>query len=453
MRIFTGQAWLPEGWSANVAVSVSDGRISAIEEATTHQPDDVRVPALLPALSNLHSHTFQLGMAGMSEVRGAASDSFWTWREVMYKFVDHLTPEDIEAIAAMAFVEMQESGFAAVAEFHYVHHQPGGMTYDHIAELSERIFAAARQTGIGLTHLPVLYAFGGAGETPLAGGQSRFGNDFTRYHHLQDAIRAAATAMPEDTTIGCAPHSLRAVNPAMLGEANAAFGDGPFHIHIAEQTKEVEDISTWLGARPVAWLMDNAPVGSNWCLIHATHMNERETRRAAQSGAVAGLCPITESSLGDGIFNGLDWTRHGGNYGIGSDSNIRISAPQELATLEYSQRLIQRERNVMAAGPGSTGTALYSKALSGGAQALGRASGAIKTGLWADLVAIDTEHPALCALKPEQWLDGLIFAAPDGVVTDLWSAGRHSVKSGRHVVREQVETSYRQAMRHLMSRM
>jgi formiminoglutamate deiminase len=239
----------------------------------------------------------------------------------------------------------------------------------------------------------------------------------------------------------------------MLREAVAAFGDSPFHIHIAEQTKEVEDISTWLGARPVAWLMDNAQVGSNWCLIHATHMDESETLRAAQSGAVAGLCPITESSLGDGIFNGLDWIGHGGNYGVGSDSNIRISAPLELATLEYSQRLKHRKRNVMAAGPGSTGTALYAKALAGGAQALGRASGAIKTGLWADLAAIDTDHPSLCALKPEQWLDGLIFAAPDGVVTDLWSAGRHSVKSGRHVVREQVEKSYRQSMRNLMSRM
>jgi formimidoylglutamate deiminase len=453
MRIFAGDALLPEGWFEDVAVNIADGRIVQVEMSASPVPGDIRVPALLPALSNLHSHTFQRGMAGMSEVRGAASDSFWTWREVMYKFVDHLTPEDIEAIAAMAFVEMQESGFAAVAEFHYVHHQPGGKAYDNVAELSERIFAAAQQTGIGLTHLPVLYAFGGAGEKPLAGGQSRFGNDFERYQRLQEAIRTAATAMPNDMVVGCAPHSLRAVNPEMLHEVVAAFGHGPFHIHIAEQTKEVEDISAWLGARPVAWLMDNAPVGSNWCLIHATHMDEGETRRAAQSGAVAGLCPITESSLGDGIFNGLDWIGHSGNYGVGSDSNIRISAPLELATLEYSQRLKHRERNVMAGGPGSTGTALYSQALAGGAQALGRASGAIKTGLWADLVAIDTDHPALCALKPEQWLDGLIFAATDGVVTDLWSAGRHSVMSGRHVARDVVEKSYRQAMRNLMSRM
>lgn len=453
MRILAGHALLPEGWATDVAVTLVDGRIAQVEAEASAQHHDVRVPALLPALSNLHSHTFQRGMAGMSEVRGAASDSFWTWREVMYKFVDHLTPEDIEAIAAMAFVEMQESGFSAVAEFHYVHHQPGGEAYANIAELSERIFSAARMTGIGLTHLPVLYAFGGACETPLAGGQLRFGNQLDRYHELHAAIMTVASTMPEDTAMGCAPHSLRAVNPALLKEIVAAYGNGPFHIHIAEQTKEVEDISTWLGARPVAWLLDNAPVGPNWCLIHATHMDDSELRRAAQSGAVAGLCPVTESSLGDGIFNGRDWNEHTGAFGVGSDSNIRISGPLELATLEYSQRLKHRERNVMAMGPGSTGVALYAQALAGGAQALGRKSGAILPGLWADMMAINTDHPALCALKPEQWLDGLIFAAPDGAVTDLWSAGRHCVREGQHVARQAAEKSYRLAMRNLMSRM
>lgn len=453
MRIHAGHALLPEGWAANVAVNVDNGRITSVEHAAASHPGDCRVPALLPALCNLHSHTFQRGMAGMSEVRGSAPDSFWTWREVMYKFVDHLTPEDIETIAAMAFIEMQESGFSAVAEFHYVHHQSGGAPYDDIAELSARIFSAAKATGIGLTHLPVLYAFGGAGETPLAGGQLRFGNQLDRYNELHAAIKAAASAMPKDTVIGCAPHSLRAINPFMLKEAVAAYGHGPFHIHIAEQTKEVEEISAWLGKRPVAWLLDNAPVGPNWCLIHATHMDESEVERAAASGAVAGLCPITESSLGDGIFEGRNWTGHGGSYGVGSDSNIRISAPLELATLEYSQRLRHRERNVLSNGPGSTGAALYAQALSGGAKALGRSSGSIQPGNFADLAAINITHPALCALKPDQWLDGLIFAAPDGIVTDLWSAGRHCVREGRHIVRDTVEATYRKTMRSLMSRM
>ncbi|MGB8817527.1 MAG: formimidoylglutamate deiminase [Rhizobiaceae bacterium] len=452
MRIFGRHALLPEGWRKDVAVTIEYGRIASVVAGSTPHRDDIHVPNLLPALSNLHSHTFQRGMAGMTETRGASRDSFWTWREMMYRFIDHLTPQDIEAIAAMAFVEMQESGFAAVAEFHYVHHQPGGVPYADPAELSARIFAAAVQTGIGITHLPVLYTFGGAGETPLAGGQLRFGNNFSSYEKLHAAVVTAAKTMPQDSLAGCAPHSLRAVNPEILQQAVNAFGDLPLHIHIAEQTKEIEDIEAWLGARPVEWLLANATIGPNWCLIHATHMSEAETRNAAKTGAVAGLCPVTEANLGDGIFNGRDWIAGGGKLGIGSDSNVRISAPLELATLEYSQRLRHRERNVMIDGEGSTGMSLYRRALIGGAQALGRDSGAIKTGKWADLMALDNEHPALCGLAVDQLLDGYIFAAPDGVVSDLWSAGRHCVKDRRHVARDAVANAYRATMHSLQSR-
>lgn len=452
MRIFGRDVLLPGGWRKNVAVTIEDGRITAVAAGSTPDRDDTYVPILLPALSNLHSHTFQRGMAGMTERRGASRDSFWTWRDVMYRFIDHLTPQDIEAIAAMAFVEMQESGFAAVAEFHYVHHQSGGKSYADPAELSARIFAAATLTGIGITHLPVLYAFGGAGETPLAGGQLRFGNDFNSYEKLHAAIVAAAKTMPPDTLVGCAPHSLRAVNPEILQQATNAFGSSPFHIHIAEQTKEIEDIAAWLGTRPVEWLLANAAIGPNWCLIHATHINDAETKDLAKTGAVAGLCPVTEANLGDGIFNGQDWVKHGGAIGVGSDSNVRISAPLELATLEYSQRLKHRERNVMIDGEGSTGASLYHRALIGGAQAAGRDSGAIETGKWADLMALDGDHPALCGLNVDQVLDGYIFAAPDGVVTDLWSAGRHCVKDRSHVARGAVASAYRATMHTLKSR-
>ena len=453
MRIFAEHALMPEGWQADVAVSVSGGKIARVETNAQAESSDVRVKALLPALSNLHSHTFQRGMAGMTEVRGASRDSFWTWREVMYRFIDHLTPSQIEAIAAMAFVEMQETGYAAVAEFHYVHHQPGGAHYNNVAELSERIFAAATATGIGLTHLPVLYAYGGAGEKPLAGGQLRFGNDAVSYEALHAAIVDAAKAMPDDTVVGFAPHSLRAVNPQMLRALAAQRSSGPVHIHIAEQTKEVEDISAWLGAHPVEWLMANLPVDPRWCLIHATHMNKSEILAVAKSGAVAGLCPVTEANLGDGIFNGRDYLAANGAFGVGTDSNVRISLPQELSTLEYSQRLRDRERNVLLNGPGSTGENIYRLAAKGGAQALGRDSGEIAVGRLADLAALDTDHPALCALKPEQYLDGWTFAAPDGVVSDVWSAGRHSVQSGRHVRREAVVAKYRSAMRDLASRL
>ena len=453
MRIFAEHALLPDGWQANVAVAVAKGNISRIEINAQPESDDVRVPALLPALSNLHSHTFQRGMAGMTEVRGMSRDSFWTWREVMYRFINHLTPSQIEAIAAMAFVEMQETGFAAVAEFHYVHHQSGAIHYANIAELSERIFAAATITGVGLTHLPVLYAFGGAGEKPLEGGQQRFGNDADSYEALHAAILASAKAMPEDTTIGFAPHSLRAVNPRLLKTLAATHGQGPVHIHIAEQTREVDDISAWLGARPVEWLMDNLPVDERWCLIHATHMSDTETNRMAKSGAVVGLCPITEANLGDGIFNGRDYLAASGSFGIGTDSNVRISLPQELSVLEYSQRLRDRERNVLVNGPGSTGANIYRLAAKGGAQALGRNCGEIAVGKLADLVALRTDHPALCALKPEQFLDGWLFAAPDGVVSDVWSAGRHRVQGGRHVKRDVVVGAYHKAMRDLASRL
>jgi formimidoylglutamate deiminase len=453
MRIFAEHALMPEGWQGNVAVTISGGRIVGIDMNTQAIHSDVRVAALLPALSNLHSHTFQRGMAGMTEVRGASRDSFWTWREVMYRFIDHLTPSQIEAIAAMAFVEMQETGFAAVAEFHYVHHQPGGARYDNLAELSERIFSAAATTGVGLTHLPVLYAYGGAGEAALAGGQLRFGNDADSYESMHAAIVDAARSLPDDTTVGFAPHSLRAVNPQMLKALATRYSSGPVHIHIAEQTKEVVDISAWLGARPVEWLLDNLAVDQRWCLIHATHMSEGETLGFAKSGAVAGLCPVTEANLGDGIFNGRDYLGASGAFGIGTDSNVRISLSQELSTLEYSQRLRDKERNVLLNGPGSTGSNIYRLAATGGAQALARDSGEIAVGKLADLAALDTDHPAMCALKPDQLLDGWIFAAPEGVVSDVWSAGRHKVKNGRHVARDAVVADYRKAMRDLTLRL
>ena len=444
--IFSAQALLPDGWANDVRITVANGQIARIDRGAQAQPGDCIVPALLPAVSNLHSHAFQRAMAGMTEHRVAGRDSFWTWRDLMYRFLDRLTPEQMQAIAALAFMEMQEAGFAAVAEFHYVHHQPGGAPYADPAEMSARIFAAASQTGIGLTHLPVLYTYGGAGAQPLATGQRRFDNDVNGFERLLNAVRAASRALPADTRVGIAPHSLRATNPADLARALPLAEGGPIHIHVAEQPMEVADISAWLGARPVDWLLDNTPIGPTWCAIHATHMTKDETARLAASGAVAGLCPITEANLGDGPFNGPGWLAAGGAFGIGSDSNVRISMTEELRLLEYSQRLRDIARNIMVTGEGSVGTALYLGAAKGGAQALGRKSGQIATGYLADLVAIDPAHPALCALRPDQILDGLVFAAPDSVVTNLWSAGRHQVRGGRHIHRDQIVAAWRKAV-------
>ena len=448
--IFAERALLPDGWAEQVRITVAYGHITKVAKAAAPQPGDSRVSALLPALSNLHSHAFQRAMAGMTEHRIAGRDSFWTWRDLMYRFLDRLTPEQMEAIAALVFMEMQEAGYAAVGEFHYVHHQPGGGAYADIAELSNRIFAAAHLTGIGLTHLPVLYTHGGAGEQPLAAGQLRFGNTVDRFAALLEATRASARTLPADTRVGIAPHSLRATNPEGLARALPLAAGNPIHIHVAEQPKEVADITAWLGARPVEWLLGNTPIGADWCAIHATHMTPQETAALAKSGAVAGLCPITEANLGDGPFNGPGWLAAGGAFGIGSDSNVRISLTEELRTLEYSQRLRDIARNIMVAKEGSVGQCLYVGAALGGAQALGRKSGQIAVGNLADLTAIDLSHPTLCALAPDQVLDGLAFAAPDAVVTDLWSAGRHQVKDGRHIHREQIIAGWRKAVKGLI---
>jgi formimidoylglutamate deiminase len=449
--IFAKRALLASGWAENVRVRVQNGVITDITSTAKAQDHDVYADTLLPALGNLHSHSFQRAMAGMTEVRRAGRDSFWTWRSLMYRFMDRLTPEQIEAIAALVFVEMQEAGYASVGEFHYVHHQLGGAPYDNPAELSERVFAAAAQTGIGLTHLPVLYTYGGAGRQDLAEGQRRFGNDVAGFTALVDAARAGLAHLSSDAQLGVAPHSLRATSPEDLNAVLAAFPSGPVHIHIAEQPKEVADIEGWLGARPVEWLLENVPVSDRWCLIHATHMTDAETQSMAATGAVAGLCPITEANLGDGPFNGPVFLNAGGAFGIGSDSNVNISLTEELRMLEYSQRLRDLARNVMVKGQNSVGETLYLGAAQGGAQALGRDAGVIAVGKLADLVAIDSTDSRLCALSEDQVLDGLVFAANDRVVSDLWSAGRHTVRDGRHVARDTVVAKYKSAILDLLA--
>ena len=449
--IFAKQALLATGWAFDTRLQLADGKIAAIVPDSPCEPTDLQVDTLLPAVANLHSHSFQRAMAGMTEYRMAGRDSFWTWRDLMYRFTAHLTPEQIEAIAALVFLEMQESGYAAVGEFHYLHHQKNGTPYDTLSEHSDRIMAAAGETGIGLTHLPVLYSYAGVGEKPLEAGQQRFGNTVDQFCKLVEQTKSTIAALPADCRVGIAPHSLRATSPADLHQVLQAHGNGSVHIHIAEQPKEVREVQAGLGARPVEWLLANAPVAQNWCLIHATHMTERETRDMARSGAVAGLCPITEANLGDGAFNGARYLEAGGAFGVGSDSNVLISLTEELRTLEYSQRLRDLSRNVLVQGEGSVGHAIYTAAARGGAQALGREAGEITEGALADLVAIDSSHPSLCGLGCDQLLDGLVFASKDQVVTDLWSAGRHCVKEGRHISRDAIVRRYRKAIASLLA--
>jgi formiminoglutamate deiminase len=448
--IHAARARLPEGWAADVRVVLDGLKIASVTVGGAAEPGDDRVDVLLPALSNLHSHSFQRAMAGRTETRDAGRESFWTWREVMYRFVERLTPDEVEAVAAMVFLEMQEAGYAAVGEFHYLHHAPGGAAYARPAELAQRIVAAAAETGIGLCLLPVYYRYGSAGRQALNGGQLRFGCDPGRFAALLEDARAGAGELPGDTVVGLAPHSLRAVAPEDLAEVLPLANGGPVHMHVAEQPREVEEVEAWLGARPVAWLLDNAEVGPAWCAIHATHMTPAEAAGLARTGAVAGLCPITEANLGDGAFGGPAWLAASGSFGVGSDSNVRIALSEELRTLEYSQRLRDLSRGVMVPSEGHVGAFLYLAAAAGGAQALGRSAGVIEAGRLADLVALDGGHPALAALEGDAVIDGLVFAAGEGVVTDLWSAGRHRVREGRHVAREGIWARYAAALRALV---
>ena len=452
--IFARRALLPSGWGRDVAVSVNgEGRIAGVAQGS---PAPAGVPTsdlLLPALSNLHSHTFQRAMAGLTETRGPSGhDSFWTWREVMYRFLDVLTPDEIEAIAACSFMEMQEAGFASVAEFHYLHNQPGGARYDDPSELSLRIAAAADLTGIGLTLLPVHYAQGGVDGRPLGGGQLRFRKDLASFEALVARMPEVTRGLPADAGWGIAPHSLRAVSRAELRHLASLEPTRPFHMHIAEQEKELAETQAVFGARPVEWLLSEHDISARWCLIHCTHMTPAETAGLARSGAVAGLCPVTEANLGDGIFEGNRYLSAGGAIGIGSDSNIRISAAEELRQLEYSQRLRDRLRAVLAEPGQSVGETLYRQALTGGAQALGRASGAIEPGNWADLVAIDLGASGYTTLPNPAALDAWIFSAGNAAVSDLWSAGRHRVQGGRHVARDAIAARYRACLAAVMER-
>jgi formimidoylglutamate deiminase len=448
--LFFDEALLPEGWARDARITIADGRVESIVIGSAAEPGDQRHRIGLPGICNLHSHAFQRGMAGLAEIKGASSDSFWTWREVMYRFVGRMTAEDIEAVAAQAYVEMLEAGFTRVGEFHYIHHDVSGAPYGNLAELAERIAAAAEATGIGLTLLPVFYAHAGFGGRAPETGQRRFVNDIDRFSRLIDASRRAL-AGHEGAIVGVAPHSLRAVTPAELGAMVTLAGPGPIHIHIAEQMREIDECIAWSGQRPLEWLFDHAPVDRRWCLIHATHATDAEIRSIADSSAVAGLCPVTEANLGDGTFNAPEFIKRGGVFGIGSDSNVLIGVSDELRQLEYSQRLALKARNVLACGDtASTGHALFDGATRGGSQALGVASTGLMEGAFADIVSLDAENVAFAGRSSDAILDSWIFGAGCSPVDCVWARGRKVVKDGRHHGRETVALRFRRALEGLL---
>ncbi len=442
--IHAGQVLTQNGWMRDVQIDIgNDGRIVAIGPKSGGAGQTIDIALAAP--TNLHSHTFQRAMAGLTEAKGkAAQDSFWTWRRLMYRFLEQLTPDHVESIAALVFMEMQEAGYGSVAEFHYLHHDLGGTPYANPAEMTERIVSAAQQAGIGLTLLPVLYQFGGCDHRALAGGQMRFGTSSDGFEALYCGAAKSVAQSLGDHKIGAAAHSLRAVDQAGLDFALTLCPDGPFHMHVAEQVGEVDEVQSHLGARPVEWLLHNYPVDQRWCFIHATQMTSQETQALAMSGAVVGLCPITESNLGDGIFNGLEYISAGGRVGFGSDSNIHVSLFDELKTLEYSQRLHHKSRAVLAAPDRSTGRVLFDLAAAGGAQAAGRNAGAIAVGMQADILGISSNNQWLCSRSGDAILDSLIFGGRgQECISDVWSAGRHMVTNGRHINRNAIIDAFK----------
>lgn len=449
MPLWFETALLPQGWTDSVRLRLEDGRIAGIETAAQPNPADERHAIGMPGLCNVHSHSFQRGMAGLAEMRGPRHDNFWTWREVMYRFVDRLHPAQIGAITAQAYVEMLERGFTRVGEFHYLHHDISGEPYANLAETAECIVAAAAATGIGLTLLPVFYAHSNFGGARPTAGQRRFINTPERFAVLLESSRKAVAALP-DAQLGIAPHSLRAVTPDELN-AILALADGcPIHIHAAEQMKEVDDCRAWSEKRPVQWLLDNTAIDGTWCIIHATHLTPAEASRLAKSRAVAGLCPITEANLGDGIFCTQDYLSCGGQIAVGTDSNVQIDAAAELRTLEYAQRLISRTRNVLACREGeSVGRRLFEATLSGGAQALGQAGTGLRQGGPADVVSLDANDPRLIARKEDAILDSWIFANAE--VDCVWRAGRKVVEGGRHIARDSVVAAYAKAIESVLN--
>lgn len=449
----------PGGWLSPGYLEVGgDGAILSVSATRPQGPVERLAGFGVPGLSNLHSHAFQRALAGRTEFVTAAraEDNLWTWRKEMYRMVDRLTPEDYEAIAALVYLEMLHFGMTAVCEFHYVHHRAGGACYANPAEMSDRLVAAAAGTGLGLTLLPVLYAHGGIGK-PVEETQKRFVHSVDDYLALLDALRGRRAAHP-NLRIGLALHSLRAVTPdearAALAGMRAIDPEARLHIHVSETTHEVAEVEAGLGARPVQWLLDNVGLGPEWCLVHATHLDAAEIAGAAASGAVAGLCPLTEATMGDGFFPLVEWHGAGGAWGIGTDSHYSTSTAEELRILECGKRLELRRRNVIARPQADgnevhSGRLLFDTALAGGEQCSAQGGGALVAGRRADLVMLDADSPVLLGHGPDTALDAWVLGGTRNPVRDVMVAGRWVIRDGRHAEEERILDTCRAAMARL----
>ena len=449
---FAERALLPGGWAEKVRIEVgADGVLTSIQANASSDGAEKLAGPLLPGMPNLHSHAFQRAMAGLAEVAGNPNDSFWTWRELMYRLVGKISPEQLEIIARQLYIEMLKAGYTSVAEFHYVHHDTQGQAYADPVELSRRISAAASHSGISLTLLPVLYSHSGFGGQAPNDGQRRFINSTEQYLDLQSRLKPLLAAQPAQA-LGLCFHSLRAVTPEQIATVLAASDKAcPVHIHIAEQQKEVDDCLAWSGRRPLQWLYENIDVDQRWCLVHATHAEADEVTAMARSRAIAGLCLTTEANLGDGIFPAVDFLAQGGRMGIGSDSHVSLSVVEELRWLEYGQRLRDQRRNrLYGAAQPMVGRTLFDAALDGGAQALGQPIGELTVGKRADWIVLDGRDPYLAVADGDSILNRWLFAGGDRQVRDVMVNGAWVVQQGRHAQEEESATAFAQVLRDLL---
>ena len=446
-------ALLPEGWAYDVRLDISaSGVLEKISIGGSSEGAERLRGPVLAGMPNLHSHAFQRAMAGLAEVAGNPNDSFWTWRDLMYRLVGRLSPEQVGVIARQLYIEMLKAGYTGVAEFHYVHHDIDGKPYANPAELALRVSRAAADAGIGLTLLPVLYSHAGFGGQAPSEGQRRFINSTEGYLKLIDGLRSHLATQPQQS-LGLCFHSLRAVTPQQIAEVLGADSTGcPVHIHIAEQQKEVDDCLAWSGRRPLQWLYENVDVNERWCLVHATHAEADEVTSMARSGAVAGLCLTTEANLGDGIFPAVDYLAQGGRYGIGSDSHVSLSVVEELRWMEYGQRLRDQRRNrLYGANQPMVGRTLFDGALAGGAQALGQPTGALAVGKRADLLVLDGSDPYLQTARGDAILNRWLFAGGDRQVRDVMVAGQWRIRDGRHALEEQSAREFTDVLHELLN--
>ncbi|OUS23896.1 formimidoylglutamate deiminase [Thalassotalea sp. 42_200_T64] len=434
-RLFAENILLADGWQQDKTLHINDGVIAKITSGK--EPDAEQVEGtVIPGMVNCHSHAFQRGFAGFSEQGSESGDSFWTWRKIMYQFLDNISSEQAEIIAQQLYIEMLKAGYTRVAEFHYLHHQKSGDVHNQLAAMAKAIFNAAKVSGIGITMLPVMYRFSGFGPLASNDGQKRFINSVEQFNQLvSDCFDLAA--QQNNANVGIAPHSLRAVDKASLVAAvshvRSLDDKAPVHIHIAEQQKEVQDCVAHYGKRPVQWLLDNIELDQHWCLIHATHIDDSEIAGMIASKAITGICPTTEANLGDGIFSTTQFMADGGQVAIGSDSHISVSAIEELRLLEYSQRLIRQQRAILATvETKSVGQNLWQHTARAGAKSTNSNTGELAVGKQADLLVLDKQQTKLFANQNQFIIDSMIFASQQTPIKDVMVNGRWVIVDGQH---------------------